>query len=253
MHTSNIIHAAIILIGDELLSGRTQDSNLAEIAVMLNQKGIQIKEARIIGDDEATIIDVVRHFSKQYHYVITTGGIGPTHDDITSPSIAKAFNVKWLLNQDAYQILFDLSKAKNIELNEARLRMAHLPDGATLIKNPMSGAPGFKIKNVFSLAGVPSIMRAMLPFAIDMMEHGTKMISLSLSCNLPEGTIAAPLKKIEQANPNVSIGSYPRFLNAQSLVSLVVRSFDEKSANQAFLQIRQMITQLSGQIIENMD
>ncbi len=247
---TDIVSAGVLLIGNELLSGRTQDTNLSVIATALANHGIQLAQANIIKDDDITIIEHVQYFSKKFDYVITTGGIGPTHDDITSQSIAKAFALDWVLNAQAYNILKRLCQEKNIELNEARLRMAHIPKGATLINNPVSGAPGFKINNVFVLAGVPSIMTAMLPYALLQMRSGSKMLTENITCDLPEGAIATNLLEIEKKIEDIEIGSYPRSNNGKAVVTLVIRSFDKNKIKNAALLIANMIEELDGNILK---
>lgn len=224
--TTQTVTAGIILIGDELLSGRTQDTNLSTIARWLEPLGVQVGEARIVADDAETISNTVRGFSDRFDYVFTTGGIGPTHDDITADCIAAAFGLGISERADAIEALrerYELS-----ELNAARRRMARIPDGASLIKNPVSQAPGFQTKNVFTLAGVPSIMKGMLADVEHRIKGGAKVFSRTvIASGIGEGDAAAPLAEIEKSHPGVSIGSYP-FFNAELRgVNFVARGQDE--------------------------
>jgi len=223
---SDNVTAGVILIGDELLSGRTQDTNLGAIAKWLEPLGVQVGEARIVADDAEIISATVKGFSDRFEYVFTTGGIGPTHDDITADCIAAAFGLGISERDDAIAMLrerYELS-----ELNEARRRMARIPDGASLIKNPVSQAPGFQTKNVFTLAGVPSIMRGMLPDIEHRIKGGTKVYSRTVEATgIGEGDAAAGLAEIEKAYEGVSIGSYPFFNADLRGVNFVARGRDE--------------------------
>ena len=214
--------AALIIIGNEILSGRTKDKNLAYLAEWLNEIGIQLYEVRVIRDDENEIIDCVNLLRRKYNYVFTTGGIGPTHDDITTESIAKAFNVELETNPEALKIL--QSYYKEGELNEARLKMTLLPKGAELVENPVTKAPGFKMENVFVMAGIPSIMQGMLEGAKTFLKIGNKMTSKSIDVFMPESYVAEELSKIQDNYPEVEIGSYPFNKEGQFGTSLVMRS-----------------------------
>jgi len=222
----DIVTAGIILIGDELLSGRTQDTNLATIAKWLDPLGVQVAEARIIPDNVVAISQTVRNFSDRFDYVFTTGGIGPTHDDITADCVAAAFGLGISERADAIEHLrerYELS-----ELNAARRRMARIPDGASLIYNPVSQAPGFQTRNVFTLAGVPSIMRGMLADVGHRIKGGAKIHSVTVqAAGIGEGDAAAPLAEIEAAHDGVSIGSYPFFNADLRGVNFVARGRDE--------------------------
>ena len=220
------VTAGIILIGDELLSGRTQDTNLGTIARFLGPLGVQVGEARIIADDRDIIIESIRAFSDRFDYVFTTGGIGPTHDDITAECVAAAFGVGISERDDAVAEL--LTRYDEADLNAARRRMARIPDGASLIKNPFSQAPGFQTENVFTLAGVPSIMTGMLADIGHRIKGGASVHSITVTAaGIGEGDAAAPLAQIEAKYEGVSIGSYP-FFNAELRgVSFVARSRDE--------------------------
>ncbi len=214
--------ACVIIIGNEILTGRTQDTNLEYIGKKLMEKGIRLRHARIIPDNEQDIVDTINEARKAYDLVITTGGIGPTHDDITSDSIAKAFGVKKVLNAQARARLLAHYKTEE-NLNESRLRMAHLPQGAGLIDNPVSAAPGFQIENVFVLAGVPSVMRAMLDGILPHVQGGVPIKSRTIGCFIGEGVIASEMSEIAKKYPRLEIGSYPYFRASGFGLSLVIR------------------------------
>ncbi len=216
--------ACLIVIGNEILSGRTQDKNISFIATGLNEIGINLSEVRIIPDVEQTIVDTVKSCSSAFDYVFTTGGIGPTHDDITSNSIAKAFNVALSRNKEAENILLNHYGAEN--LNTARLKMAEIPEGSKLIYNPVSAAPGFIIENVYVMAGVPRVMQAMFDNIKGELKGGAKTLSKTISIYTTEGFIAEGLTKIQNEFPDVEIGSYPFIKNQRLGTSLVCRSTD---------------------------
>lgn len=219
------VKAGVLLIGDELLSGRTQDTNLGTIARFLGPLGVSVGEARILPDDADIIAKTVREFSDRFDYVFTTGGIGPTHDDITADCIAVAFDLGISERADAIDALKE--RYSDEELNEARRRMARIPDGASLIANPVSQAPGFQTRNVFTLAGVPQIMRGMLADIGHRIEGGVKTHQISVTCEgVGEGDAAARLAQIEADHPGVSIGSYPFFNDELRGVSFVARGHD---------------------------
>lgn len=242
--------AAFIVIGNEILSGRTQDKNINFLANGLNALGIRFKEVRIIPDIEQTIIDTVNELRKKFTYVFTSGGIGPTHDDITSESIAKAFGVELLRNPDAVAALEAHYENSEQNLNEARLRMANIPDGATLIRNPISGAPGYRIENVFVMAGVPSIMQAMFDNIKNSLQGGEKIIAREITTHLTEGTIASALSKIQSNYPNLDLGSYPFIHSGKLGVCLVVRGIDKTEISKCEKAITKMIEELGGSVIE---
>jgi molybdenum cofactor synthesis domain-containing protein len=208
---STTVTAAILVIGDEILSGRTKDKNIGYIAEYLTNIGIDLKEVRVVSDDEKEIVDALNALRHRYKYVFTTGGIGPTHDDITADSVAKAFGVTIGHHPEAVAIIEQRAKERGLELNEARLRMARIPDSATLIENKVSGAPGFRIGNVIVMAGVPAIMQAMLDAVAPTLETGAKMHSISINTGLKEGDIGTELGEIAKAHPGTMIGSYPFF------------------------------------------
>jgi len=239
------VTAGIILIGDELLSGRTQDTNLSTIARWLELLGVQVGEARIVADNAEVISGTVRAFSERFDYVFTTGGIGPTHDDITADCIAAAFGLGISERDDAIAMLrerYELS-----ELNTARRRMARIPDGASLIKNPVSQAPGFQTKNVFTLAGVPSIMRGMLPDVEHRIKGGAKVYSRTVTAQgIGEGDAAAPLAELEKAYEGVSIGSYPFFNADLRGVNFVARGRDEDVLDMVQNKLQELVFYLQG-------
>lgn len=217
--------AAILIIGNEILSGRTQDLNVQHIAQHLSILGINLKEVRIIPDDEQLIINTVRNLSDQYTTVFTTGGIGATHDDITAASIAKAFGQKLSLHDGALETL---SAFYGDRLNEARKRMAMIPEGAQLITNPISAAPGFKIENIFCMAGIPSVMQRMFDYVIPQLPTGPKYFSRTIRCSILENNMADELAIIQKHFPTVEIGSYPRYNpDGEYSLSLVLRGTDE--------------------------
>src|SRR5947208_2948867 len=203
------VTACVLIIGNEILSGRTPDANLAFLAKGLNEAGIRLREARVIPDDAETIVNTVNEVRRVFDYVFTTGGIGPTHDDITSASIAEAFAVPLIVHPEAKRLLE--SHYPPGRLNEARLRMAQVPDGATLLPNPISRAPGFRIDNVFVLPGVPQIMQAIFSELKHRLKGGAAVLSRSVSCTLAEGTIAKDLGELQTRYADLEIGSYPYF------------------------------------------
>ena len=236
MKKANIkVNAAIIVIGNEILSGRTQDINVATISKWLNELGVKLDEVRMIPDIEDSIIKTVNELKAKFNYVFTTGGIGPTHDDITSESISKAFNIKYGYHKEAYSIL-EKYYGKN-KFNEGRKKMAMLPTTATLILNPSSGAPGFIVKNVYCLPGVPSILKSMLTGLNNKIIGGKKIFSKTISIQTVESEIAKPLKNIQNKFKNVEIGSYPFFQLGKIGVSLVIRSTEKKQIDECYKQI----------------
>ena len=234
--------ASLIIIGNEILSGRTQDKNLSYLATWLNEIGIQLSEVRVIRDEEDEIIDTVNLLRKKYNYVFTTGGIGPTHDDITSESIAKAFNVDLETNPQALAILKDYYK--DSELTEARLKMTKIPKGAELVENPVSKAPGFKIENVFVMAGIPKIMQGMLEGAKIHLSAGKPMKSESIDVFMPESFIAEELSNLQNKFKDVEIGSYPFVKDGKYGTSLVMRSSDKAKLSDCRSQMELMISKL---------
>ncbi|HEX6859789.1 MAG TPA: competence/damage-inducible protein A [Caulobacteraceae bacterium] len=216
--------AAVLIIGDEILSGRTQDTNLNAIARYLGTFGVDVKEARVVGDDEDEIVGALNALRTAYDYVITTGGIGPTHDDITADCVARAFGVELYEHPE----ILEMMRARwGGELNEARRRMTRVPTGGTLVRNPVNGPPGFQIGNVFVLAGVPQIMRGMLEDVGHRLKTGAVVIARTVRVDgSGEGMIAAPLEAVAKAHPTLSLGSYPFFSNAGYGSNLVIRGRD---------------------------
>ncbi|HXZ01011.1 MAG TPA: molybdopterin-binding protein [Stellaceae bacterium] len=224
MTAEKIVTASVLIIGNEILSGRTQDANLAFIAAGLNEVGVTLREARVIPDIESAIVAAVNELRAKYDYLFTTGGIGPTHDDITSECVAKAFGVPWTLHPEAHQIF--LEHYRPADLNEARLRMAHTPEGASLIRNAVSRAPGFRMENVFVMAGIPSVMQAMFDAIRHDLKGGRPMLSRAVTCHLAEGVIAKGLGEIQARYADLDIGSYPFYRRGEFGTTLVVRGRD---------------------------
>ena len=233
--------AAMIVIGNEVLSGRTKDKNIGWVAEQLEQYGIKLVEARIIRDDQETIISTIKEIYKLVDYVFTSGGIGPTHDDITTPAIAKAFDVSVERNKEALRRLQEHYKGTNIELNSARLKMADIPNGATLIDNPVSAAPGFNIQNVYVMAGVPKIMQAMLDGILKNIKFGKKTFSISIACEIGEGNLAKGIGEIEETESDLEIGCYPWFKSGVIGTNIVVRSINEDMCNRAVEKVKKLI------------
>lgn len=234
--------AALVIIGNEILSGRTQDTNTAYLAKKLAEQGIKLVEVRVVPDIEEAIIFAVNELRGKVGSVFTTGGIGPTHDDITSATIAKAFGVPFELNSLAREILLDYYKSEE-ELTSARLRMAHIPKGGQLIPNPVSGAPGFQIGNVYVMAGVPKIMQGMLDSILPELVSGKPYLSNSISCNQKESVIAEALEEIQNKFATVDIGSYPHFGSGGMGLALVLRSTDNDNLHVATQQVVDMLKQ----------
>lgn len=233
--------AAILAIGDELLSGRTRDSNIHYLAKWLTERGVALDEARLIGDDEDTIVDALNALRARYDYVFTSGGIGPTHDDITVDAIAKAFGVAVVEHPDAVARIHSYYESINTPVTPARLRMARTPDGAELIENPISGAPGVKIDNVFVMAGVPRIFETMLRAIDTIIERGPVMHSTSLIAQkLPESKLADPLRDIQDKHRDVAIGSYPIDGDIKG-VTVVMRSQDGDAIKRAAVDVAEII------------
>jgi len=244
------VTACVLIIGNEILSGRTQDANLAFLAKGLNEAGIRLREARVIPDDPEIIVNTVNEARRAFDYVFTTGGIGPTHDDITSASIAEAFAVPLIVHPEARRLLE--SHYPPGGLNEARLRMAQVPDGATLLLNPISRAPGFRIDNVFVLPGVPQIMQAIFSELKHKLRGGATVLSRSVSCSLAEGTIAKDLGELQARYADLEIGSYPYFRRSDFGVTLVIRGTERERLAAATEELKTLIRALGGDPQEGM-
>ena len=241
------VNAAILIIGNEILSGRTQDTNTSSIALWLNSIGVKVNEVRVIPDIEGTIIDTINHLKKVNDYVFTTGGIGPTHDDITAQSISKAFNIEYEIHQEAFKILEAYYKAG--EFNEGRQKMVWMPRNANLILNPTSGAPGFNIENVFCLPGVPSILKSMLGGLKDKIVGGDPILSHTISLKTVESEIANSLTKVQDKNIDVEIGSYPFFQAGKLGVSIVIRSENQLKIDKCISEILEFVDKKKIEIV----
>ncbi|WP_265518889.1 competence/damage-inducible protein A [Nitratireductor luteus] len=228
-----IVTAGMVVIGDEILSGRTKDRNIGHLADMLTAVGIDLKEVRIVADDEEAIVEAVNALRGRFDYVFTTGGIGPTHDDITAEAISHAFGLPCEHDAEADRLLGEHFAKRGIVYTDARRRMARMPRGATHIVNPISVAPGFKIGNVYVMAGVPSIFQAMLDNAVPTLRTGVKLLSVAIPSPHPEGTIGGPLGEIQKAHPETIIGSYPKYLDGKFWTEVVVRARSEKALRKA--------------------
>ena len=243
------VNAAIIIIGNEILSGRTRDANSSAIALWLNSIGVKVQEVRVIPDVEDVIVQTINEVRKKNNYVFTTGGIGPTHDDITAKSISKTFNVKYEVNKEAYKILE--SYYKQGEFNEGRQKMAWTPSQAKLILNPTSGAPGFIVENIFCLPGVPSILKSMLGGLKNEISGGKPIISHTINLRTVESEIAKPLTSVQNSNKDVEIGSYPFFRAGKLGVSIVVRSENQTKIDDCNSKIMEFVIQKKIEIIKN--
>jgi molybdenum cofactor synthesis domain-containing protein len=242
------VNAAILIIGNEILSGRTQDTNTSTLAIWLNSIGVKVGEVRVIPDIEKTIIDILNTLRTTYDYVFTTGGIGPTHDDITAESVSKAFGLKYEIHKKAYKILEAYYKPG--EFNEGRQKMVWMPENANLILNPTSGAPGFNVKNVFCLPGVPSILKSMLGGLTNRIVGGKPILSLTISLRTVESEIASALTKVQNDNKDVEIGSYPFFQAGKLGVSIVIRSEDKSKIDNCNSEILKFIKEKNIEVVE---
>tara|TARA_Y100000590_G_scaffold174988_1_gene200020 strand:+ start:5396 stop:6151 length:756 start_codon:yes stop_codon:yes gene_type:complete len=229
------INAAIIIIGNEILSGRTQDVNVQNLSLWLNELGVKVEEVRVVPDDEIAIVHTVNFLKKRFNYIFTSGGIGPTHDDITSKSIAKAFKIKYGKHKEAYKLLENYYGTKNF--NSGRQKMAMMPIKASLILNPSSGAPGFVVDNVYCLPGVPSILKSMLGGLKNKIKGGKKILSKTISVQTVESEIAKSLENVQRKFKNVDIGSYPFFRLGNIGVSIVIRCSDKKKIDECYKEI----------------
>lgn len=239
-----IVTAAMVVIGDEILSGRTKDQNIGHLADMLTAAGIDLKEVRVVADDEGAIVEAVNTLRGRNTYVFTTGGIGPTHDDITADAIARAFGLPCDYDPKAYGMLEEHYSKRGIAFSDARMRMARMPEGAKHIPNPISVAPGFNVENVYVMAGVPTIFQAMLDVVLPTLEAGTKLISVAIPSPLPEGTMGDALGEIQEAYPDTIIGSYPKYEEGRFWTEIVVRSRSEEALKAAKEAVEAMIDSL---------
>jgi len=242
------VNAAILIIGNEILSGRTQDTNTSTLANWLNSIGVKVNEVRVVPDIEKKIIDNLNDLKTENDYVFTTGGIGPTHDDITAQSVAKAFDLKYEIHKEAFKILESYYKPG--EFNAGRQKMVWMPENAELILNPTSGAPGFSVKNVFCLPGVPSILKSMLGGLKNRIVGGQPILSHTISLRTVESEIASSLTKVQDKNKEVEIGSYPFFHAGKLGVSIVLRSEDQSKIDICNSQILEFIKEKKIEIVD---
>jgi len=242
------VNASILIIGNEILSGRTQDTNTSTIATWLNSIGVNVAEVRVIPDVEDTIVQTLNFLRSTYDYVFTTGGIGPTHDDITAQSVSKAFGIKYEAHKEAFKILEEYYEPG--KFNDGRQKMAWMPENANLILNPTSGAPGFNVDNVFSLPGVPSILKSMLGGLTNKIVGGEPIKSLTISLRTVESEIANSLTKVQNENMDVEIGSYPFFQAGKLGVSIVIRSEDQKKIDECNSQILKFINEKKIEVVD---
>jgi len=242
--------AALVVIGDEILSGRTQDKNVAQVALWLNEQGIRLAEVRVVPDDLDRIVSTVNELRSLHDYLFTTGGIGPTHDDITVDAIAAAFGVGVVVHPTARKILEDYYRDRPGGLTEARLRMARVPDGAELLLNPTSGAPGVKMDNVYILAGVPHIAASMLEGLTGKLEGGRPIVSITVGARAAESDVADLLRETEAANPGVAIGSYPFFREGKYGANFVIRSEDGDLARRTGDQLTSLLREAGYDPVE---
>lgn len=246
MTDTNIKTAAMLAIGDELLSGRTKDKNIGHLAEVLTLSGIDLKEVRIVGDEEDEIVAALNALRTRYDYVFTSGGIGPTHDDITADAVSKAFGVPCLHDAEAMALLSEMYQRRNMEFTEARQRMARMPEGSRHIPNPVSVAPGFVIGNVHVMAGVPQVFQAMLDSVVATLPAGARVLSRSIACPFGEGDIGTLLGAVQKAHPETSIGSYPHFDGRRFSTELVVRARDGVALEAAARAIVAMVETLTA-------
>ena len=247
MNKKTKVNAAILIIGNEILSGRTQDTNTSTLAIWLNSIGVKVEEVRVIPDIEQTIIDTLNFFRSTYNYVFTTGGIGPTHDDITAQSVSKTFGIKYEIHKEAFKILESYYKPG--EFNEGRQKMSWMPENANLIYNPTSGAPGFSVENVFCLPGVPSILKSMLGGLTNSIVGGKPIKSHTISLRTVESEIANSLTKVQNDNKDVEIGSYPFFHAGKLGVSIVIRSEDQNKIDVCNSQILNFVSEKKIEVV----
>ena len=248
MSENTKVNAAILIIGNEILSGRTKDTNTSTLATWLNSIGVKVGEVRVIPDIEKTIVGTINTLKKTYDYIFTTGGIGPTHDDITAKSVSKAFGLKYEIHKEAYKILEAYYKPG--EFNEGRQKMVWMPEKANLIYNPTSGAPGFNVENVYCLPGVPSILKSMIGGLTNSIVGGEPILSLTISLKTVESEIADSLTKVQNNNQDVEIGSYPFFQAGKLGVSIVIRSEDQSKINNCNSQILEFVNKKNIEVVD---
>ncbi len=248
MSKNTKVNAAILIIGNEILSGRTQDTNTSTLATWLNSIGVKVNEVRVVPDLEKTIVDTLNILRKENNYVFTTGGIGPTHDDITAASVSKAFGLKYEIHKEGFEILKAYYKPG--EFNEGRQKMIWMPENAELILNPTSGAPGFSVENVFCLPGVPSILKSMLGGLKNKIIGGEPILSYTISLRTVESEIASSLTKVQDKNKDVEIGSYPFFHAGKLGVSIVLRSEKQSKIDACNSQILEFIKEKKIEVVD---
>ena len=246
--TDRIVTACVVIIGNEILSGRTQDVNLAHIAQQLNEWGVRVTEARVVPDVEEVVVATVNAARARFDYVFTTGGIGPTHDDITADCIAKAFGVPLVVSEEIAEGLRQRPAPDDVMAN--RLRMARIPEGATLIANPTGGPQGFRMENVFVMAGIPSVMQGMLSTVGDEIEGGDVVRTRSVTAYLGESQLASALTEIQTRYPDMELGSYPFYRSERYGTTLVMRGTSETDLERMLEQIRNAIIAAGGQPLE---
>jgi molybdenum cofactor synthesis domain-containing protein len=248
MSETGSVTAAALAIGDELLSGRTRDKNIGHLAELLTAAGIELQEVRIVPDEQDRIVEALNALRSRYDYVFTSGGIGPTHDDITADAVAAAFGVECTHDATALALLGAHYAERGLEFTEARRRMARMPVGARHIDNPVSRAPGFVIGNVHVMAGVPSVFQAMLDNVLPTLNTGVKILSDKVSCPYGEGDIGDPLSAIAKAHPDVNIGSYPRFSGDSFSTEIVIRGRDSAAIQAARLDVEAMLAEITSKL-----
>jgi molybdenum cofactor synthesis domain-containing protein len=244
------VTAAVLIVGNEILSGRTHDINLKYLGIELNLLGIQVREARVVPDIDSEIVDAVNTLRKKYDYLFTTGGIGPTHDDITSGCIAQAFGQKLIRHPVAEKLLRERMAQMGTEATPARLRMCETPEHAEVLPNKVGGAPGYRIENVFVMAGIPRIMHAMFEAAVPHLEGGVTLQATTVGSMVPEGAIATGLGELQDAYPELDVGSYPFTIAGKPGSNLVIRGADEAQIAEAAENLRALIVELGGEPID---
>ena len=244
--TSTIVTAAFVIIGNEILSGRTQDANLSVLATALEDSGIRLEEVRIVPDATDRIADTVRELRERHDHVFTSGGIGPTHDDITCDSVAESFGVAVIHHPEAVARIRSHAERRGVELNEARMRMARTPLGADLIVNSISAAPGFSIGNVHVMAGVPMVFKAMVQELIPTLAAGTRRSSVSIDADIGEGLVASGLGGIQERYNDLEIGSYPWYRDRLFGTTLVLRGIDTGQIDAAAVEVERLVRELGG-------